>query len=1162
MGSLTFSDPPGGERQADSKPGRRWRLRAGLQRFRLSVATPGSSRYQAFISYSHAADGKLAPAVQKSLQRFAKPWYRTRALHIFRDDDSLSANPDLWASVEQALGASEHLILLASPAAARSEWVGKEIAYWIANKPATAILVGLTDGELSWDRDSPDAASALPDALRHTFRGEPRITDLRWAKTEDHLSLRNPRWSQAIADLAAPLHGVAKDELASEEVRQHRRTLRIARGAVTVLVALTVTASALGLVAYSQYRSALSRAYAAEATADLATHPELSLSKALQSTQIADTATGTQALRSALATAPLRMAIASGAGANTQAAWNPAADQIAVSTTGGAVELWNASTGHVERLLPARPGQSPLSQLTYSPNGTWLAGVTQAGAVVAWNVRTGAQVATGSLNRQIRAAYDQPGTPTSFDGQSLLFTTVVWSISDPDGLIVYGSGFNAVFLLDVASGNPIRFAGRTWANGADTIVPSPDGSRWFVAWPRTQAILTLRTRRWLVLSPRISWMDGHLACWTGNGRTLAVWDPNQAQDLTLRLWNTQHGKQAVTFPATGGTITAVACGSGRAQSWVAAGDQAGRVGVYSATGTTAGLAGQSQMIQAAASSPDGDYLATAGQDGTGRVWDIASGRQLELLSDGNSLTSIQFSRDGGLVLTVDSRGTVRVWDAGVGEPSVRLAQAATGQTYPLGFRAGGRLVYGLNVALGPGGAAARIEWASVLLWGSATGRLVRRITLPASIAAAPVPCIRALRPIEFCSELLPPPPSLVTGLPVLWKTGDPSSLLSQDGQVTDRLVGIAVSPDAREIAYITETGVTVVNRDDQIVARLRLPLRPTGLSFAERSDRLVIMTSRSLYLWTPASGRTAVALPQASPPLDAEFSANGQRLVTANEGGDVTVWAAGAGTRVATFHPSRAYQRRVTEPYGKTAPIPPVPVRVAINADGSEVAAGTAWWTVSFWNVSQRRLIAARLVPPPGRPDIGGWGPGGPFQIADLQFSADGSRLLAADYPWWAATDASPPATVTIFSTAGAMLTSWSSAGGARAVDPGAAFGPSGQDLLAGVLAEAPFAADGDDAVFELLGGQTLDNLANSVLAVPHLSRSPLQAADLASVWPSPAQPWAPDGIQVLAGAAGIYSCDACGSLAQLQRAAQTRLAWARTLSAGHDDPPPGSPYG
>ena len=40
----------------------------------------------AFISYSHAADGKLAPALQSALQRFAKSWYRRRALrrtHLF-----------------------------------------------------------------------------------------------------------------------------------------------------------------------------------------------------------------------------------------------------------------------------------------------------------------------------------------------------------------------------------------------------------------------------------------------------------------------------------------------------------------------------------------------------------------------------------------------------------------------------------------------------------------------------------------------------------------------------------------------------------------------------------------------------------------------------------------------------------------------------------------------------------------------------------------------------------------------------------------------------------------------------------------------------------------------------------------------------------------------
>jgi hypothetical protein len=49
-------------------------------------AQPG---YDAFISYSHAVDGKLAPSLQTALQRFAKPWYRLRAMRVFRDQTIL-----------------------------------------------------------------------------------------------------------------------------------------------------------------------------------------------------------------------------------------------------------------------------------------------------------------------------------------------------------------------------------------------------------------------------------------------------------------------------------------------------------------------------------------------------------------------------------------------------------------------------------------------------------------------------------------------------------------------------------------------------------------------------------------------------------------------------------------------------------------------------------------------------------------------------------------------------------------------------------------------------------------------------------------------------------------------------------------------------------------
>jgi hypothetical protein len=41
--------------------------------------------YDAFISCSHAADGRLAPAIQRALHRLARPWYKARAIWDNRD---------------------------------------------------------------------------------------------------------------------------------------------------------------------------------------------------------------------------------------------------------------------------------------------------------------------------------------------------------------------------------------------------------------------------------------------------------------------------------------------------------------------------------------------------------------------------------------------------------------------------------------------------------------------------------------------------------------------------------------------------------------------------------------------------------------------------------------------------------------------------------------------------------------------------------------------------------------------------------------------------------------------------------------------------------------------------------------------------------------------
>ena len=90
--------------------------------------------YDGFISYSHAADGRLAPALQRGLQRLAKRWNSRRALHVFRDETGLSTNPHLWSAIETALADSDWFVLLASPESAASEWVNREVAHWVADQ--------------------------------------------------------------------------------------------------------------------------------------------------------------------------------------------------------------------------------------------------------------------------------------------------------------------------------------------------------------------------------------------------------------------------------------------------------------------------------------------------------------------------------------------------------------------------------------------------------------------------------------------------------------------------------------------------------------------------------------------------------------------------------------------------------------------------------------------------------------------------------------------------------------------------------------------------------------------------------------------------------------------------------------------------------------------
>jgi hypothetical protein len=77
--------------------------------------------YQAFVSYSNAADGELAPALQSALDLFATPRYWLRALNVWRDPTSPFITPVPWRSNEKAHSESQYFILMASPKAPASQ---------------------------------------------------------------------------------------------------------------------------------------------------------------------------------------------------------------------------------------------------------------------------------------------------------------------------------------------------------------------------------------------------------------------------------------------------------------------------------------------------------------------------------------------------------------------------------------------------------------------------------------------------------------------------------------------------------------------------------------------------------------------------------------------------------------------------------------------------------------------------------------------------------------------------------------------------------------------------------------------------------------------------------------------------------------------------------